>query len=152
MEDELFINVDSILVDMGDHNVRYKRGDPVIGIPAGALESLVRTRKAVPRSEVEPAFEERDPGAEIPMAQETQLEFDATEPNRNPSPGWRETLVSALGLSLSIVKALHNAGIQTVNDVIEYGAQDPEHTVTSIPKIGKTAEEKIKAAIEKIAD
>lgn len=150
--DELCINVPSIRIDMGDHHVEYRKGDSVAGIPAGTLDSLVRQGLVVPREMIEPEEEiELDSVEAEPVIEESQpVAGDGLEADQGPS--WIDTPVSALDLSPSVESALCNAGLLTVRNILDYGRNDTNHTLTSIKRIGKSAEEAIQAAIEKVAD
>lgn len=131
-EPKLFLNCGALRVDRGDHHDEYQRGDELKDVPIGTLETMIRLGQAIREDEFEAdTFESEDSGNE-------------------EGSGWKDTLVSELGLPETIVSALTDESITTVAGILEYGSDN--ETLTEINGIGQASEQAIQDAIQKIIE
>lgn len=133
MAKKLYLHVDTILVDMGDHKVRFNRGDELVGVPAGSLDSMIRLRQAV----------DELPPEEEPVPAPRQVE-------QAPAPpmAWDQTRIADLDVSNAIKKSMAGGGFSTVAEAIEFGAK--HGGLQSIDGMTEAKEKAFQAAVEKL--
>lgn len=122
--------IDKIKVDFGDHLEEFTNGQDLSSVPAGALKSMVRLGQAVTKKEWE-------------KAQVQEPEEEAADP--------ASTLVDELGLPAQVTKALQDAELKTIGDVLAYGAKHGG-TLVSINGIGESSEKEIQKAIASLME
>lgn len=131
MPKALICNVDTILVDKGDHSVRFNRGEELVDIPGGSLDSMVRLGQAVSAEEFT---------APVTVAASTPV-------IEQPKP-WTATSVDELELPKSVKAALAKAGFSTVADVLAHGSQFG--SLLSLDGMTEAKEEAVQKAILKV--
>lgn len=136
MKQKYFLNRDTILIDRGDHCVRFNRGDELKNVPDGSLASMLRLGWAVTKDRLEDVLE--------PAAVESSEEVE-DPPKEFLTPAWKETPIADLGLPPNIVKTLNRAHLETVADILDYGAS--HKSLASIKGIGETSEVEIQNSI-----
>jgi hypothetical protein len=134
-------NVDAITVDRGDHCVTFRRGDVLVDVPAGNLESMIRLGQAVTEPP-EPIDHETAPSAAAPDAGNHSTGAGA-------APSWHAASVAEIGLDAETVRLLTTAGLATVGDVLRDGAANG--SLTRHKGIGEAREKQIQQAIEALA-
>jgi hypothetical protein len=114
--------IDQVAIDLGDHSRVATRGETLEWVPEGTLKSLLQRRHMVP------------------IAKLVEDEQSQPEPQ---SP----LTVEKLGLSAAVVKALTAAGLGTVDDILDWGAENGG--LQGIEGVGPKAEQEIQAALAK---
>ena len=117
-----------VRIDLGDHHEELIRGDSCESVPEDTLDTMIRLGQAVPSEELEP-----DEAMEEPEV--------ATD--------WQQTMVSDMGLPERVVHAVEVAGLETVRDVLQFGAEHGD--LTDLQGIGEASDRQIKEAIQKLA-
>jgi hypothetical protein len=136
MAEKYCLCVDCLTVTRGGVKRTYARGDDVSELPSGVLGPLVRLQKVSPTPPPTPTV-----GPEIEVE-------PAVVPSA-PEADWRDAPVASLGLSVHVEEALLAANLQTVREVIAYGAENGGSLV-SLKGIGAASERAIQEAIEAI--
>lgn len=127
MQDVLFCAVAEIVVDLGDISRTFRRGDPLVGVPAGTLESMVRLRQAV---------------AEPPEPEEQVMPS-------GPTTDWRLRPLTDLEIDAKTLKHLAEAGLAVIGDLLRHGAEHGD--LQGIKGIGEATERVIQAAVERLS-
>ena len=138
MSESYYLSCDTILVDKGDYSKRFWRGDELVDVPGGTLESLIRLGRAISAEEME-ALQ-----AVIPAEEQGEASADGND--AVVAPPWLQFKVENLLLQESIVNALDKAGIDTVAKLMQYGV-DHKGSLVSIKGIGAASEKEIRDAI-----
>lgn len=121
-----YVAARNVTVDMGEDRVEILVGQTLAGISADQLESLLFVGWAVEASAMPP------------------VEVIETETQTTSSD---DPEIDSLGLDADIVQALHDEGVFTVSDAVEFLAESPAKGFEVIDGIGPVNAAKIKKAI-----
>lgn len=122
-----YCTVDAITVDFGDHGREFVRGQRLDDVPEATLEAMLRLGQA---------------SAEQPV------DLWADEHEVEPQADWADVPVSTLKLPNKAKSALKAAGLSTVREVLDYGAETG--SLLGVPGITEDLEKSIQEAIAAI--
>lgn len=132
-----YVTTRPVSVSKDGERIMLGKGDSIDDLSPGQIESLIFIGWAMDADSVPPEPDEDDEGS--------QQDDDGDEGDADG--GSTDPEIASLGLDVDIVNALHDEGIFTVSDAVEFLNDSPEKGFTVIDGIGPVNARKILTAI-----